>query len=68
MEMDEYLFRKDKLANTRFRITEEGKGFYVEDGILYTREEFRRKYPTPASLVLNNGANCDKTKSFLGAD
>jgi hypothetical protein len=68
MSILEYLNRKDKLTNTRFIITPEGKGLFIEDGIPFTRDEFRRKYPTPASLVLNNGANCDKTKSFLGAD
>jgi len=68
MTIAEYLDRRDKLTNTLFIITSDGMGYYVENHKLYSREEFRRKYPTPASLVLNNGENCDKTKSFLGAD
>jgi len=68
MDIKTYLIRKDKLINTRFIISETGKGFFIEDNKLYTREEFRQKYPTPASLVLNNGENCDRTKSYLSAD
>jgi len=68
MTIAEYLDRRDKLLNTLFIIGTDGVGHYVENHKLYTKEEFRRKYPTPASLVLNNGQNCDKTKSFLGAD
>jgi len=68
MTISEYLDRKDRLTNTRFVITETGNGFFVEEGKMYTREEFRQKYPTPVSLAINNGINCDKTKSYLGTD
>lgn len=64
----EYVRRKDILNNTLFVITPTGRGYFVEDGEYYTREEFKRKYPLPASLVTNNKVNADKTKSFLGAD
>lgn len=68
MSIAEYLDRRDKLTNTLFIIGTDGIGHYVENHKLYTKEEFRRKYPTPDSLVLNNCENCDKTKSYLGAD
>jgi hypothetical protein len=68
MTIAEYLDRRDRLTNTLFIINSDGQGYYVEDHKMYTREEFRRKYPTPVSLAVNNGVNCDKTKSFLGTD
>jgi len=68
MSILEYLNRKDKLTNTRFIITPEGKGLFIEDGIPFTREEFRHKYPLPLSLISHNGDNCDKTKSYLSTE
>lgn len=68
MQMDEYINRRDKLTNTRFIITPEGKGLFIEDGVPFTREEFNRKYPLPVSMVLYNGENSDKTKSYLRTD
>lgn len=68
MSIIEYLNRKDKLTNTRFLITPEGKGLFIEDGIPFTREEFRQKYPLPISFVSHNSANADGSKSYLGTD
>lgn len=65
MQMDEYISRRDKLTNTRFVITPQGKGLYIEDGMLFTREEFNRKYPLPVSLIMHNGSNADGSKKLF---
>ncbi len=51
MEMNEYIQIKYTQLNTPFVITPEGKGYFVENGIRYTREEFEQKYPLPISVV-----------------
>lgn len=68
MTIIEYITRTDKLLNTPFTITHTGKGYYNDNGTLYTREEFRRKYPLPVTLIGLNKVNCDHTKDFLKAD
>jgi hypothetical protein len=64
----EYIYRREKLTNTLFVIAPTGKGFYVEDGKQYTREEFTKKYPLPVSFVCHNKKNADTTKSFMETD
>lgn len=68
MKISEYIDRRDKLTNTLFIISSDGEGHFVENHKLYTREEFNRRYPLPVSLVLYNGENSDKTKSYLHTD
>ncbi len=68
MDIKTYLTRKDKLTNTRFIITPEGKGLFIEDGIPFTRDEFKHKYPLPMSFVSHNCGNADGTKSYLNTD
>lgn len=68
MRISEYIDRRDRLTNTRFIITPEGNGLFIEDGIPFTREEFNRKYPLPISFVSHNAENSDKTKSYLHTD
>ncbi len=68
MDIKTYLTRKDKLTNTRFIITPEGKGLFIEDGIPFTRDEFKHKYPLPMSFVSHNCGNADGTKSYLSTD
>lgn len=64
----EYCKRKEILTNTRFIITETGKGFFVDGDKLYTRREFENKYPLPMSLVSHNTKNADKSKNYLSTD
>lgn len=64
----EYCRRRDKLTNTPFIITETGKGFFVEDGIPYTRKEFEQKYPLPFSFVSYHKKGADTSRSFLETD
>lgn len=69
MSVSEYIARREHIEyNTTFRITPNGKGFYVEGDKLYTREEFRRCYPMPVSLVTHNKPNFDSTQNFLHID
>lgn len=68
MSISEYINRTDKLLNTPFTITSTGKGYYNDNGVLYTREEFRRLYPLPVTLIGLNKLNCDHTKDFLRCD
>jgi hypothetical protein len=68
MKISEYIDRRYKLTNTRFIITPEGKGLFIEDGIPFTRDELRHKYPLPLSLVSHNCGNADGTKSYLNTD
>jgi hypothetical protein len=65
---NEYVRRKDILTNTLFVITHTGNGYFVESEILYTREEFNRRYPLPISLVSNNKNNADASKNYLNTD
>jgi hypothetical protein len=64
----EYIRRKNILTNTLFVITPTGNGYFVESEILYTREEFNRRYPLPISLVSNNKKNADASKNYLNTD
>lgn len=68
MKISEYIDRRDKLVNTKFIITSQGNGVFIEDGIQFTREEFNKKYPLPVSFVMHNSENSDKTKSYLHTD
>lgn len=68
MSINEYITRSDKLLNTPFTITTTGKGYYNDNGTLYTREEFKRRYPIPVTLVMSKRGNADKTKRFLYED
>lgn len=65
MSVSEYINRHYILLNTPFKITPDGKGYYLEGDKRYTREEFHRMYELPISLILNNKPNCDNTKSYL---
>jgi hypothetical protein len=64
MPTKEYLRRKDIQTNTLFRITPDGKGVYIEDGVSYTVKEFQDKYPLPITLV-SYRRNADRSRSFL---
>jgi hypothetical protein len=68
MTTTEYLTRKDILLNTTFRITPEGKGYFLYQGKQYSRFEFYSKFPLPVSLASHNKPNYDGTKSFLYVD
>jgi hypothetical protein len=68
MNVQTYLQRKDTLLNTTFRITPEGKGYFLYQGEQYSRDEFYRMFPLPVSLASNNKPNYDGTKSFLYVD
>lgn len=61
----DYLFAKDKLTNTPWKITPDGEAFYVVDGELIPDAEFIRLNPLP---YLHEGKGfkkgCDGTKNF----
>lgn len=64
MLISEYISRLDTRTYTLFRITSEGKGYYIQGDTMYTREEFYRKYSLPVNLLHSN-KNADKSKSWL---
>lgn len=69
MTISAYIERKNKIEyETTFRITPEGKGYYLEDGKLLSRREFAQMYPLPISLVMHNKKNADGLKSYLMVD
>lgn len=68
MNIKTYIERVEILTYTPFFIASTGDGYYVEDGVRYTRKEFNKKYPLPISLVFHNSANADGSKSYLGTD
>lgn len=68
MSISEYINRHYILLNTPFKITSEGKGYYLEGEKMYTREEFHKKYQMPISLVSHNRPNYDGTKNYLYTD
>lgn len=45
MTIAEYVKLREVLTNTTFRITPDGKGYFIEDENLLTRDQFNRKYP-----------------------
>jgi hypothetical protein len=66
MTVQKYLERTYMLKyDTTFRMTPEGEGVYILNGIEYTREELHRKFPLPVSLASNNKPNYDGTKNWL---
>lgn len=68
MNIKTYIERVEILTYTPFFIASTGDGYYVEDGVRYTRKEFNKKYPLPVSLVLHKKQNSDGTKNFLHTD
>jgi len=68
MSIGDYISRLEILNNTLFRITPEGKGYFIYEGKEYTREQFRQLFPTPMSFVAYNKPNSDKSKNFLHTD
>lgn len=68
MTISSYIERHSILVNTHFKITTEGKGYFIEGDKQYTREEFNRKYPLPLQLYINVKTNADKSKGWLQVD
>jgi len=68
MTINEYLIRQEILNTTLFRITQEGKGYFIYEGKEYTREQFRQKFPLPVSFVSYTKPNYDTTRNFLLTD
>lgn len=64
MTVNERLFNEYKRINTLFRIVN-GEGFYVEDGKLYTRTEFEKKYPAPLKIRYEKVENADPSQDWL---
>jgi hypothetical protein len=64
MNVSSYIERQSKRLNTPFVITNKGEGYFKENGILYTREQFYRRYPLPHNLTQRR-ENIDGTKSWL---
>ena len=68
MNIETYITHKEKLTNTLFRIGIDGKGFFLEDGKQYTRDQFSHRYPLPIQLYINVKQNADGTKNWLTVD
>ncbi len=68
MSVTEYINRHNILLNTPFKITSDGKGYFIEGDRMYTREQFIRRYPLPINLVTHNKPNFDSTQNFLHID
>lgn len=66
MTTKEYLKNKEIRQNTPFRITPEGKGFYIVEGKMIPKLEFESKYPLP--LVLNSTNNNPDTLNDYSKD
>lgn len=64
MSISERLSNEYKRLYTLFVIVN-GKGFYIEDGKMYTRKEFEDKYPTPLRIRVGKKENADKGQERL---
>jgi hypothetical protein len=64
MTITERLNNEYKRLYTLFHV-ENGKGFYIEDGKFYTREEFEDKYPVPLVARPQEKDNSDPTKKWM---
>ena len=57
-----YLEDKEMRLRTLFKITQEGKGFYVYNDKLVTPDTFYKMFPMELSSINYKGSNPDKTK------
>lgn len=65
MTFSQRLENEQKRIYTLFTIVN-GRGFYLENGIPYTRKEFEEKYPAP--LVVNSDPqfeDIDSTRKWM---
>ncbi len=67
MTINQYLERMEARTNTLFRINPNGKGYFIEGGKEYTREQFYRKYSVPLTFTMKPN-NADSSKKWLTAD
>jgi len=64
MTFIERLHNEYKRLYTLFTI-ENGRGFYLENGVPYTREEFEKKYPVALIARPQEKENSDNTKQWM---
>lgn len=64
MTVTERLNNEYKKLYTLFHV-ENGAGYYIEDGIPYTRKEFEDKYPTPLRIRGEEKENADPKQTWL---
>lgn len=64
MTVTERLHNEYKRLYTFF-IIENGTGYYLEDGIPYTRKEFEEKYPVAIRIRADEKENADPKQNWL---
>lgn len=61
----QYVKNKEERAYTTFRILPTGEAGYLIGDTLIPESDFKKSYPLPASLILNNSQALDGTKNWM---
>jgi hypothetical protein len=61
----QYVKNKEERTYTTFRILPTGECGYMIGDTFIKDEDFKKSYPLPGSLIMNNTQTLDGTKSWL---
>lgn len=61
----QYVKNKEERTYTTFRILPSGEAGYMVGDTLIPESDFKKSYPLPASLIMNNTQTLDGTKNWM---